>query len=77
MDSLDYIGVDFHPYQQTVAFVDKEGILGSCREVKCLIRGLKAVMSKSRKRRGNILNKFLMKTVCLMTVNCFHEPHHP
>ena len=25
MDILQYIGVDFHPYQQTIAFVDKNG----------------------------------------------------
>lgn len=25
MDILHYLGVDFHPYQQTIAFVDKEG----------------------------------------------------
>lgn len=25
MDILQYIGVDYHPYQQTVAFVDQDG----------------------------------------------------
>lgn len=29
MDILHYIGVDFHPYQQTVAFVDKHGEIKS------------------------------------------------